>query len=73
MWHNNVHVTHYFVTPGSQHCFAAITGSKNWKLVARGSADGVTNVGALLSAAHTNDRPVSVYVVDDRIERVMVA
>ncbi|MGB3828958.1 MAG: hypothetical protein WA962_09295 [Ornithinimicrobium sp.] len=72
MWHNNVKVRHYYANSRSQACFAIFDGVAGWKPVATGAADGVTNVAALLSAAHTHDRPVSAYLVDDKVERVMV-
>lgn len=72
MWHNNVMVQHYYANARSQLCFAILEGLSGWKPVATGSTDGVTNVSALLSAAHTNDRKVSAYIVNNKVERVMV-
>lgn len=72
MWHNNVKVQHYYANSQGQACFAIFEGLAGWKQVATGAADGVTNVAALLSAAHTHDHGVSAYVANDKVERVIL-
>lgn len=73
MWHNGVRVTHYYVQPSSQFCWAIFEGIGGWKRVRPGASGGVTNLGLLLSAARAHDRTVQVYLVDNQIERVLLS
>ncbi|CAN5606191.1 hypothetical protein BH23ACT6_BH23ACT6_19640 [soil metagenome] len=72
MWHNSIKVEHYYAS-SSRLCYAILQGMSGWKRVDPASTDGVSNVGSLLAVAHAEQRTVSAYLVDDQIERVMVA
>lgn len=69
MWYNNKTVTRTYTSMDSQNCYASISGISGWKKIKTGSADGVTNVFAILCAAKANGRPVDVYLVSNQIER----
>ncbi|MDH5669781.1 MAG: hypothetical protein OEY86_17415 [Nitrospira sp.] len=64
MWHNNKTVTRTHSKNGSQMAWAIISGISGWKRIKPASADGVTNVFVILSAALANNRKVDVYIKD---------
>ncbi len=72
MWYNNKAVHYVYEVHGSQMVWATIEGVTGWKRVKPGSADGVTNVGILLSVAKANGRRVNVDIDGDQIIRVVM-
>jgi hypothetical protein len=70
MWHSNVTVSRTYATHHGQNCWAIVSGVSGWKKVKTGAADGVGNVFTALCAARANGRPVDVYIVDNKVERV---
>ena len=67
MWHHNKLVKYVYVAHNPQAVFAIIDGIPGWKRVRPGAANGVTNVGILLSAAKENSRKVHVDIVGNEI------
>jgi hypothetical protein len=72
MWHNNKIVKYVYVHHNPQAVFAVIDGISGWKRVRPGAADGVTNIGILLSTAKANGRKVHVFIVGDQITRAVL-
>ena len=72
MWHNNRTVSRVYTSHHSQNAWAIISGLSGWKRIKTGATDGVTNVHAVLTAAHANNKTVDVYIVSDLIERVVM-
>lgn len=72
MWHNNKTVSRTYSSSGSQNCYAIVSGIAGWKKIKTGSADGVSNVFTCLNAARAGAKKVDVYIVSDRIERVVM-
>jgi hypothetical protein len=72
MWHNNKTVSRTYSTKDSQNCYAIISGISGWKKIKTGSANGVSNVFTALNAARGGGKKVDVYVVNNKIERVVM-
>ncbi|SFR10984.1 hypothetical protein [Poseidonocella sedimentorum] len=72
MWHNNKTVSRTFATSGSQNCWAIVSGVPGWKKIKTGSTDGVANLFTALNAARAGGKKVDVYIVSDKIERVVM-
>lgn len=72
MWHYNVTIQKVYVTHDPQNVWAAFAGVSGWQRIKPGAADGVTNVGALLSTAFANNRKVDVYLVSNEIQRAIL-
>ena len=68
MWHNNLQVTRTHAKNGTQLAWAIVPGvDSGWLRIKPNSADGVTNVFMILSAALANNRRVDVYVQNGEI------
>ena len=68
MWHNNLQVTRTHAKNGAQLAWAIVPGAgSGWLRIKPTSADGVTNVFMILSAALANNRRVDVYVQSGEI------
>lgn len=65
MWHNNKSVVSVYAHVNAKVAYAIIDGLSGWKRINPTSADGVTNVLDLLSAAKANGRTVNVYIGSD--------
>lgn len=72
MWHNNKKITRTFASKDSQNGWAIVSTVSGWKKIKTGATDGVTNLFAMLTTANAADRAVDVYIVDDKIERVVM-
>lgn len=72
MWHNGKKVTRVFTSRHSENCHAIISTIAGWKKVKTGNKDGVTNVFAVLSIAHANDKTVDVFIDNNVIEQVVM-
>ena len=72
MWHNNKTVSRTYCSNSSQNCWAIISTISGWKKIKTGSTNGVTNTFAILCAAKANNKQVDVYIVSDKIERVVM-
>jgi len=72
MWHYNVTIQRVYITNDPQNAWAVFNGISGWKRIKAGAADGVTNVGALLSTALANSRQVDVYLVGSEIQRAVL-
>jgi hypothetical protein len=72
MWHNNRLVQQVYVVHNPQGVWAVIEAVAGWKRVRPGAADGVTNLGVLLSAAKANNRRVHVDIVGNEIIRAVL-
>ncbi len=68
MWNNNKAVLQTYTTFHSQNGWARIDGL-GWRKIKTDNSDGVTNTFTLLSVAKANNRTVSVYIVENLIER----
>lgn len=68
MWHNDKQVTRTHAKHGTQQAWAIVNGvSSNWLRIRPNSADGVTNIYLILSAALANNRRVDVHVLNNEI------
>lgn len=67
MWHNNLSVHYTHCKNPSQQAWAIIQGFSGWLRIRPSSADGVTNVFLLLTAALANGRKVDVLIVNNEI------
>jgi hypothetical protein len=72
MWENNRDVQFVYSTHGPQQVWAIFGGLPGWKRAMPGSADGVANVGEILSTAKAYGRKVNVYLTGSNIERVVM-
>ena len=68
MWHNDKQVSRTHCKNGTQQAWAIITGvGSGWLRIKPNSADGVTNIYMILSAALANNRKVDVFVTNNEI------
>lgn len=68
MWYTNRTVRYVYAHVSTKYAMAVISGLSGWKRINPSSADGVTNVLDILTAAQANQRKVNVYInSDDRI------
>ncbi|SLN56704.1 hypothetical protein ROA7450_02939 [Roseovarius albus] len=72
MWHNNKTVSRTYSTAGSKNCWAIVSGISGWKKIKPQTDDGVSNVFTALNAARAGGKRVDVYIVSDKIERVVM-
>lgn len=65
MWYNNRLVRYVYAHVNTKYAMAIISGLSGWKRINPVSADGVTNVLDVLTAAQANGRRVNVYISSD--------
>ncbi len=69
MWYTAKNVIATHVKNGPKMAWAIISGMPGWIRVAPSSADGVSNVNMILSAARAHNRLVDVFIINGQIEQ----